>query len=165
MCAWPAGQEHGKQYTGRMHSTGPVGDEAVRVGRADSDSSSVARARVVTGFGSPADDTGVTRLDLNDILVKHPLATFMMRVSGGSMRDAGIDDGDLVLVDRAITPSNGQVVIAVVSDELICRRFAAEGDAVRLQAANGDTADIVLDESGEVQIWGVVTHAIKAMPT
>jgi len=148
-----------------MHSTGPSGDEVVRVGREGSDSSSLARARVVTGFGSPADDTGVTRLDLNDILVRHPLATFMMRVSGGSMQDAGIDDGDLVLVDRAITPSNGHVVIAVVDGEFICRRLAAQGDTIRLHATNGNMADIVLNESGEVQIWGVVTNAIKAMPT
>jgi DNA polymerase V len=125
----------------------------------------VARARVVTGFGSPADDTGVTRLDLNDILVRHPLATFMMRVSGGSMHDAGIDDGDLVLVDRAITPSNGHVVIAVVDGEFICRRLAAQADAIRLRATNGSTADIVLNEGGEVQLWGVVTNAIKTMPT
>jgi DNA polymerase V len=119
---------------------------------------------VVTGFGSPADDTGVTRLDLNDILIRHPLATFMMRVSGGSMRGAGIDDGDLVLVDRAITPSHGHVVIAVVDGELVCRRLTAQGDPVRLQA-DGTTADIVLTEGSEVQIWGVVTNAIKTMPT
>lgn len=148
-----------------MHSTGPVGDEAVRVGRDGSDASSLARARVVTGFGSPADDTGVTRLDLNDILVKHPLATFMMRVSGSSMRDVGIDDGDLVLVDRAITPSHGHVVIAVVDGEFVCRCLAARGDAIRLRATNGNLADIVLNEGGEVQIWGVVTNAIKTLPT
>jgi DNA polymerase V len=123
------------------------------------------RARVVTGFGSPADDTGVTRLDLNDILVRHPLATFMMRVSGNSMHDEGIDDGDLVLVDRAITPSNGHVVIAVIDGEFTCRRLSAQGDAIRLQASTGDTPDIVLNEGGEVQIWGVVTNAIKTMPT
>ena len=148
-----------------MHSTGPVGDRVVRVGREGSDSSPLARARVVTGFGSPADDTGVTRLDLNDILVKHPLATFMMRVSGGSMHDAGIDDGDLVLVDRAITPSNGHVVISVIDGEFVCRRLATQGGTVRLQATDGTTADIVLNEGGEVQIWGVVSNAIKTMPT
>ena len=148
-----------------MHSTGPVGDEVVRVGRGGSDSSSLARARVVTGFGSPADDTGVTRLDLNDILVRHPLATFMMRVSGSSMQDAGIDDGDLVLVDRAIAPSHGHVVIAAVDGEFICRSLTVQGDAIRLRATNGDTADIILNDGGEVQIWGVVTNAIKTMPT
>ena len=148
-----------------MHSAGPVGDEVVRVGREGSDSSPLARARVISGFGSPADDTGVTRLDLNDILVKHPLATFMMRVSGGSMHDAGIDDGDLVLVDRAITPSNGHVVIAVVDGEFVCRRLSTQGGTVRLQATDGNTADIVLSEGGEVQIWGVVSNAIKTMPT
>jgi DNA polymerase V len=148
-----------------MNSTGPVRDEVIRVGRDGADSPTGTRARVVTGFGSPADDTGVTRLDLNDILVRHPLATFMMRASGGAMHEAGIHDGDLVLVDRASTPSNGHVVIAVVDGEFICRSLAVQGHAIRLQAADANTADIVLDDGDTVQIWGVVTHAIKAMPT
>ena len=123
-----------------------------------------ARSRVAIGFGSPADDTGVTRLDLNDILVKNPQATFLMRVTGDAMREAGIDDGDIVLIDRAITPAHGHVVIAVVDDEFYCRRLHTHGDEVRLRAAAPAMADIVPRDGQELQIWGVVTNAIKAMP-
>ena len=122
------------------------------------------RASVVIGFGSPSQDTGVTRLDLNEVLVKHPLATFLMRVAGSVMREAGIDAGDVVLVDRAITPAHGHIVIAIVNDEFVCRRLHKQGPQIRLQAAAPDTPDIVPREAEEVQIWGVVTNAIKAMP-
>jgi DNA polymerase V len=123
-----------------------------------------ARSSVAIGFGSPAEDTGVTRLDLNDILVRNPQATFLMRVSGSAMRDAGIDDGDIVLIDRAIAPLHGHVVIAVVDDEFYCRRLHRQGAEVRLRAAAAELADIVPGDGQELQIWGVVTTAIKSMP-
>ena len=97
----------------------------VRVGRDAGVTSPSGRPNVAIGFGSPADDTGVTRLDLNDILIKHPQATFLMRVTGEAMHEVGIDDGDVVLVDRAITPAHGHVVIAVVEDEFVCRRLSS----------------------------------------
>ena len=71
----------------------------VRVGRDPGANPGCTRASVAIGFGSPAGDTGVTRLDLNDILVRHPQATFLMRISGEAMREVGIDSGDLVLID------------------------------------------------------------------
>ena len=122
------------------------------------------RASVVIGFGSPSQDTGVTRLDLNELLVRHPHASYLMRVAGGAMRDAGIDEGDLVLVDRAITPAHGHVVIAVVGDEFVCRRLVRQGPVLRLQAASPGHPEIALREGEGLQIWGVVAHAIKAMP-
>lgn len=122
------------------------------------------RTRVAIGFGSPSDDSGVTRLDLSDILIKHAQATFLMRVAGRSMREAGIDDGDLVLVDRAIAVAHGHVVIAIVDDEFVCRHLHKEGAAVCLRAADATVADIAPRESQEFQIWGVVTCAIKPIP-
>lgn len=122
------------------------------------------RASVAIGFGSPAGDSGVTRLDLNDILVKHTQATFIMRIAGSSMREAGIDDGDLVLVDRAVTAVHGHTVIAMVEDEFVCRRLMTQGDEVRLRAADAAIADIVPSDAQEMQIWGVVTCAIKSFP-
>jgi len=86
-----------------------------------------------------------------------------MRVAGDAMREAGIDSGDVVLVDRAITPAHGHVVIAVVDDEFVCRRLFKQGDDLLLQAADGSGADIVPHDGQELQVWGVVTHAIKAM--
>lgn len=139
--------------------------ESIRVGRAPSTQPTVARTSVAIGFGSPADDSGVTRLDLNDILIRHPQATFLMRVAGDAMREVGIDNGDLVLVDRSITPVHGHVVIAVVDDGFACRRLFKQGEAVRLQATHAGVADIVGNEDQDLPVWGVVTKAIKSMPT
>ena len=122
------------------------------------------RTSVAVSFGSPASESGVTRLDLNDIFIRNPQATFLMRVAGDALRDIGIDTGDLVLVDRAITPAHGHVVIAVVDDEFVCRQLSRQGEGVRLQATQGDTPDIVAGEGRELQLWGVVTRVIKAMP-
>ena len=139
-------------------------DDVIRVGRDAEVTSPLGRPNVAIGFGSPADDTGVTRLDLNDILIKHPQATFLMRVTGEAMHEAGIDDGDVVLVDRAITPAHGHVVIAVVEDEFVCRRLFKQGIDIRLQATDPASADIVPHDGQELQVWGVVTNAIKSMP-
>jgi len=121
------------------------------------------RASVAIGFGSPAGDTGVTRLDLNDMLVRNAQATFLMRVAGDSMREAGLASGDIVLVDRALAPLHGHVVIATVEHEFICRRLVQQGRAVHLAASDG-SADIVPREGEELQVWGVVTTVIKQLP-
>jgi DNA polymerase V len=135
-----------------------------RVGRDPGANAGATRASVAIRFGSPSGDTGVTRLDLNDLLVRHPQATYLMRIAGDAMREAGIDSGDLVLIDRAIPPSNGHVVIAVVDEEFVCRRLCRQGRDLRLQAAQPGCADILAREGEDFQIWGVVTQVIKAMP-
>jgi DNA polymerase V len=145
-------------------SSSALPDDFARIGRDPSVGQAPTRPSVAVGFGSPADDTGVTRLDLNDILIKHPQATFLMRVAGDAMREAGIDSGDVVLVDRAITPAHGHVVIAVVDDEFVCRRLFRQGNDIRLQANNPASADTVPRDGQELQVWGVVTTAIKSMP-
>jgi DNA polymerase V len=122
------------------------------------------RTRVAIGFGSPAQDSGVTRLDLNDLLIQHPQATFVMRVAGAAMREVGIDDGDLVLVDRAIGAAHGHTVIAVVGDEFVCRRLWREGSELRLRASDPAQADIVAGEGVALDVWGVVTSVIKLLP-
>jgi DNA polymerase V len=122
------------------------------------------RTSVAIGFGSPAQDSGVTRIDLNDMLIKHAQATYVMRVAGSAMREAGIDDGDLVLVDRAIGASHGHTVIAVAGDEFVCRRLWREGGELRLRAADGALADIVAGEGVVLDVWGVVTCVIKPLP-
>jgi DNA polymerase V len=122
------------------------------------------RTSVAISFGSPAGESGIGRLDLNDILIRHPQASFLMRIAGHSMREAGIDDGDLALVDRAIAAAHGHIVIAAVGDEFICRRLQRRGTEVRLQASNPDCADLVADDGEEFQVWGVVTNVIKSLP-
>jgi DNA polymerase V len=119
------------------------------------------KTSVAIGFGSPAQDSGVTRLDLNDVLIRNQQATFLMRVAGDVMREAGIDAGDLVLVDRAVEAQHGHVVIAVVEREFVCRRLVVDGDVPRLRSDDGQ--DIILREGEELRVWGVVTTVIKAL--
>jgi len=121
------------------------------------------RSSVAISFGSPASESGVTRLDLNDILIRHPQAAFLMRIAGDSMRGAGVEDGDLALVDRALNGAHGQVVIAILNDEFVCRRLVRRGSEVRLQAADPACADWVPGEGEELQIWGVVTHVVRPL--
>lgn len=153
-------------YTGCMNSIDANQAPLVRAGRDPGTGVGAGntRASVAIGFGSPAGDTGVTRLDLNDILVRHPLASYLMRIAGNAMADAGIHSGDLVLVDRAIPPAHGHVVVAVVGDELICRQLFRQGDTVRLQARGAGCADIQAGEHSLFQVWGVVTQVIRSLP-
>lgn len=125
-------------------------------------SSSPPRSSVAVSFGSPAGESGVARLDLDDILVRHPQAAFLMRITGDSMREAGVHDGDLALVDRAMNAVHGHVVIAILGDEFVCRRLHRRGSDVRLQA-DAPCPDWVPGEGEELQIWGVVTHVIRPL--
>jgi len=135
----------------------------VRVGKDPGANLGSMRASVAIGFGSPAGDSGVTRLDLNDILVRHPQATFLMRIAGDALRELGIDTGDLVLIDRAIAPAHGHVVIAVVDDEFVCRQLCKQGADIRLRASRAGCADILAHDSTGFQVWGVVTQVIKSL--
>ncbi len=124
-------------------------------------SASTPRSRVAISFGSPAGESGVTRLDLNEILIRNPQAAFLMRIAGSSMRESGIDDGDLALVDRALDPSHGQVVIAVHRDDFLCRRLCRRGEELGLQATDPDVPDVWASDGDSFDIWGVVTHVVK----
>ncbi len=147
-----------------MNSIDGAAPDFIRVGRDPGAASGATRASVAIGFGSPAGDSGVTRLDLNDILVPHPQATFLMRAASHAMQAFGIDAGDLLLIDRAITPAHGHVVIAVSDGEFTCRQLFKQGRDIRLRAGPAGGADIVAGESAGFQLWGVVTQVIKPMP-
>lgn len=121
-------------------------------------------ASVRAGFPSPAEDLGAKRVDLAAKLIKRPAATFLMRASGESMRDAGIFDGDTLVVDKSIEPRNGQVVIAVVEGEFVCKTLWMRAGRIKLRAANPGHPDIVPKESQSVEIWGTVTATIKFLP-
>ena len=116
---------------------------------------------VQAGFPSPAEDHMVQRVDLMAELIKHPQASYLLRIRSESMRDAGIFDGDVVLVDRAITPRSGHVVIAVVENEFVCKTLQLRAGRIKLKAANPTYPDIVPKDSQTVEIWGVVVAAIK----
>lgn len=113
------------------------------------------------GFPSPAEDHAEQRLDLSSLLIQQPDATFFMRVRGSSMRDAGIEDGDLVVIDRSINAKHGQIVVAVVDGEFTIKRLYKKRNLVRLEAANPTFPNIDLRDGQELIIWGVVTWTLK----
>ncbi|SDY79723.1 LexA family protein [Nitrosomonas halophila] len=116
---------------------------------------------VRAGFPSPADDFLLKRIDLSDELIKHPEATFLMRIKGHSMAMAGIDDRDIVVVDKAITPEHGKIVIACVDGEFTCKQLYLQDGVTKLRAANPDYADLVFKDGQTLEVWGVVTSCIK----
>jgi DNA polymerase V len=121
-------------------------------------------ATVRAGFPSPAEDLGAQRIDLTAKLIQHPQATFLMKARGDSMREAGIFDGDVLVVDRAVQARSGHVVIAVLDGEFVCKTLWLRAGRMKLKAANPGHPDIVPRESQTVEVWGVVTAAIKQMP-
>ena len=119
------------------------------------------QGQVRAGFPSPAEDLGAKRIDVLEHLVRHPQATYQMVVKGDSMKDEGIFDGDIILVDRAITPRSGHIVVAVVDGEFVCKKLWHRAGRMKLKAANPTYADIVPKEGQVVEIWGVVLTAFK----
>ncbi|MEK6668650.1 MAG: translesion error-prone DNA polymerase V autoproteolytic subunit [Pseudomonadota bacterium] len=117
--------------------------------------------RVQAGFPSPAEDFAVKRIDLTEVLVTHPQATFLLRVSGESMRDAGIFDGDMLVVDKAIKPRHGHIVVAVVDGEFTVKYLHMRAGRVKLKPANVTFPEILPKEGQTLAVWGVVTSAIK----
>ena len=116
---------------------------------------------VRAGFPSPAEDFQVERLDLTTILVSHPQATFFLRLRGDSMRDAGLFDGDLLVVNRALKPAHQDIVIAVVDGEFTCKTLWLKFGRMKLVAANPTYPEIVPKEVQTIEVWGVVTASIK----
>lgn len=116
---------------------------------------------VTAGFPSPAEDHMVQRVDLMAQLIRHPQATFLLRVRGESMRDAGIFDGDVVMVDRAIKPRHNHIVVAVVDGDFTIKLLYQRLGRIKLKAANVTFPDITPKDGQTLEIWGVVTAAIK----
>ena len=116
--------------------------------------------RIAAGFASPADDHLDNHIDLNKLMVPKPAATFMLTVEGDSMMGAGIFDGDLLIIDRSKTATNGSVVIAVVHGELTVKRLKRDAKGVWLVPENTDFKAIHIADESELVIWGCVTHAI-----
>lgn len=115
------------------------------------------------GFPSPAADFEVNTVNLVDQMGLNEPSTFIARVRGLSMIGKGIDDGDLLVINKALTPAHGQTVVAVIDNELTCKTLYRREGLVKLQAANPDFPDIVPKEGQTMTIWGVVTAVIKKM--
>ncbi len=119
-------------------------------------------ARVPAGFPSPADDYVDKGLDLNEFLVRHPAATFFVRVSGDSMTGAGINSGDVLVVDRAESVRDRSIVIAALNGELTVKRFVREDGRVRLLSENQNYPSLEVTGEVDFEVWGVVVHVIHS---
>ena len=117
--------------------------------------------RVCAGFPSPAEDLGAQRIDLTQVLITHPQATYFMRASGHSMVEAGIFDNDIIVVDRAIKPRHNHVVVAIVDGDFTVKHLYQRAGRIKLKAANPTFPDIVPKEGQTIEVWGVVTSSIK----
>lgn len=113
------------------------------------------------GFPSPAQDYLDGKLDLNSYLIKHPAATFFMRMSGDAMVDAGIFDNDLLIVDRSIEPENNSIIIAVLNGELTIKRIIKTRQDIYIDGLKEN--NIKITEDIDFSIWGVVTKVIHEL--
>jgi DNA polymerase V len=120
-------------------------------------------SHIMAGFPSPAEDYIEQSLDLNEYLIKHPAATFFVRVSGDSMIGAGIHDGDMLIVDKALEAINGKVVVAVVDGEFTVKRLMRAERKIFLVPENPCYPDIDISGKEDSEIWGVVTDVIHPL--
>jgi len=117
-------------------------------------------AKISAGFPSPAEDYIDKKLDLNEHLIKHPSATFFVKVEGNSMINAGIHSGDTLIVDRALEPADKKIVIAVINGEMTVKRIRKSKGKLYLMPENDAFKPIEVTEDSDFQIWGVVTSVI-----
>ena len=115
---------------------------------------------VAAGFPSPAEDHLDLPIDLNKYLVKNPAATFYVRVDGDSMDEAGIHQGDLLIVDRSESHGTGSVVLAVLNGEFTVKKLIKKGNELYLESSNSAYAPIKIEIETDFKIWGVVTYVI-----
>jgi DNA polymerase V len=115
---------------------------------------------VQAGFPSPADDYIENQLDLNELVVQHPAATFFVRVEGESMRDANIHTGDILVVDRSLEGTHGKIVIAIMNGEFTVKRLSKTAAGTFLVPENPKYPSFKIEPDSDFQIWGVVTYVI-----
>lgn len=120
-------------------------------------------SRVSAGFPSPADDLLESHLDLNRYLISQPAATFFMRFEGEAMLESGLQQGDLLIVDRSIEVTEQKIVVASVNGDLVIRRVSRNRRRLQLLSENPNCQLISITEDTEFQIWGVVTYVIRAL--
>ena len=118
---------------------------------------------ISAGFPSPALDFIDLTIDLNKHLIKHPSATFYGRVKGESMKDAGIFDNDLLIIDKSLEPVNGKIAVCYIDGEFTLKRIKLENKEVWLMPANTEYKPIKIEEYNNLIIWGIVTHVIKSV--
>jgi len=133
----------------------PVLDSEIRI--------PIIQEGVSAGFPSPAIDFMENSIDLNTALCKNPLATFYIKVKGNSMIDAGINDKDVLVVDRSLEPQNNKIAICFIDGEFTVKRIQVEKECLYLMPENTNYQPIKVTEENELIIWGIVTYVIKAL--
>lgn len=118
-------------------------------------------SRIQAGFPSPAQGSYGDSIDLNRELISNPAATFCARVIGDSMVDAGIESGDLLIIDRSLEPSDGAIAVCFIDGDFTVKRISLRPDGVCLTPANKDYPEMFIGEDRDFVVWGVVSHIIK----
>jgi DNA polymerase V len=116
---------------------------------------------VSAGFPSPATDFMENSIDLNKELTNNPLATFYIKVKGNSMIDAGINDKDVLVVDRSLEPQHNKIAICFIDGEFTVKRIKLKDNTLLLVPENKDYTPIIITEENQLIIWGIVTYVIK----
>lgn len=115
------------------------------------------------GFPSPADDYRESELDINELVIAHPDATFYVRVSGDSMEGAGIFEGDVLVVDRALDARDNTIIVAFVNGEFTIKRLSTDGNTLTLVPENPLYDPISVTEEMEFRVWGIATYVIHRL--
>ena len=117
---------------------------------------------VSAGFPSPANDFKELRISLDKVVVKNEAATFYARVVGQSMIDAGIDDGDLIVIDKSLEPKDGKIAVCFIDGEFTVKRLKVRKGVVWLVPENKNYKPLKISDESELIIWGIVTHVLKS---
>ena len=117
--------------------------------------------RVQAGFPSPAQGEYADSIDLNRALITNPEATFCARVIGNSMVDAGINEGDLLIIDRSLTPHDGSIAVCFIDGDFTVKRLSLRDDGFYLTPANASFPEMKVGEESKFVVWGVVSHINK----
>lgn len=118
---------------------------------------------IKAGFPSPAADFDGTKISLDKIVIKHKEATFYAKASGNSMIGAGIDDGDILVIDRSLEPAHNKIAVCFIDGEFTVKRIQIEKDCVYLVPENNTYEPIKVTEDNDLLIWGIVTHVLKSL--
>ena len=118
---------------------------------------------ISAGFPSPADDFKEIRISLDKELVKNTESTFYAKVSGNSMIEAGLDDGDLLIIDKSLDPENGKIAVCFLDGEFTVKRIVIKNGKLYLKPENKNYKEIEINDGDELKIWGIVTYVIKSV--
>ena len=119
--------------------------------------------RVQAGFPSPAQGEYADSIDLNRALITNPAATFCARVIGNSMVDVGINEGDLLIIDRSLAPHDGSIAVCFIDGDFTVKRLSVKEEGLFLTPANASYPELRVAEDSHFEVWGVVSHIIKRL--